>query len=544
MKNNSPFILSVMALACLNPLNANAETFSFDARQSLNADTLVLFHSADSTTYGIEMLPQSTQDQLNLATADNIFSGKRGEILELLVPSEIDAKRVLLVGVGDPTSLTPGDINHLGGQLSAKLESVQQPSVRVLTQGLNATGQFAAELAHGIELRSYRYTQFKASQRIKKNYQIGVDDVNATQKHHKNLQAVEAGVFLARDLTNAPAANMYPETFANEARKLKSLGVKVTVLEAKDIERLNLGALAAVGKGSARPPKLVVAHWPGSQASPIAFVGKGITFDSGGYNIKATGTSISRMKSDMAGAATALGVVKAMAMQKAPVNVVAIMPMAENMVSGNAMLPGDVIKTAQGLTVEVLNTDSEGRLVLADGLWYAREHYQPAVIIDIATLTGSKVSALGNVYAGLFTDSEPLVQQLTYAGQQVGEKVWRLPLDPAYDEELTSSIADLKNTGNENSAGASSAAMFLKRFAGEQPWVHLDIAGNALTASDTAVVPAGATGYGVRLLSTWLTRPLTQPSAIVLPKGESTPEPTEQTAPPSTPDGAAQQPSS
>lgn len=510
MKNNNKLMLSVMALACLNSLNANAETFSFDTRSSLNSDTLVLFQSADATPYGIDFLPQSTQDQLNLATADNIFSGKRGEILEILVPSEIDAKRVLLVGIGDAKNLTPGDINTIGGNVAAKLDTVPQTTVRVLTQGLTAAPLFASELAHGIELRSYRYTQFKASPRAEKNYQIAVDDLTGNQKHHKNLQAVEAGVFLARDLTNAPPSMMYPESFANEARKLKSLGVKVTVLKAKDIERLQLGALAAVGKGSERPPKLVVAHWHGSKDAPIALVGKGITFDSGGYNIKATGTSIVRMKSDMAGAATVLGTIKAMAIQKAPVNVVAIMPMAENMVSGHAMIPGDVIKTAQGLTVEVLNTDAEGRLVLADGLWYARENYKPAVIIDVATLTGSKVSALGNVYAGLFTDSEPLVQQLTYAGQQVGEKIWRLPLDQAYDDELKSTIADLKNTGKEGSAGASSAAMFLKRFAGDQPWAHLDIAGNALTATDTAVVPAGATGYGVRLLSTWLTQPKAQ----------------------------------
>ncbi|ESE41807.1 MULTISPECIES: leucyl aminopeptidase [Shewanella] len=510
MKNKNKFLLSVMALACLNSLNANAETFSFDTRNSLNSDTLVLFQSADSTTYSLDFLPQSTQDQLNLAVADNSFSGKRGEILEILVPSEIDAKRVLLVGIGDAKTLTPGEINILGGNIAAKLETVPQATVRVLTQGLSNAPLFGSELAHGIELRSYRYTQFKASNRAEKNYQIGVDDLSLNQKHHKNLQAIEAGVFLARDLTNAPAGIMYPESFANEARKLKSLGVKVTVLEAKDIERLNLGALAAVGKGSERPPKLVVAHWPGSKEAPIALVGKGITFDSGGYNIKATGTSIARMKSDMAGAATVLGTVKAMAIQKAPVNLVAIMPMAENMVSGHAMIPGDVIKTAQGLTVEVLNTDAEGRLVLADGLWYARENYRPSIIVDVATLTGSKVGALGSVYAGLFTDSEPLVQQLTFAGQQVGEKVWRLPLDQAYDDELKSTIADLKNTGKEGSAGASSAAMFLKHFAGEQPWAHLDIAGNALTATDTAVVPAGATGYGVRLLSTWLTQPKAQ----------------------------------
>ncbi|GIU12874.1 leucyl aminopeptidase [Shewanella glacialipiscicola] len=510
MKNKHKFMLSVMALACLNPLNANAEIFSFDTRSSLNSDTLVLFQSADSTTYGIDLLPQSTQDQLNLATADNIFSGKQGETLEILVPSEIDAKRILLVGIGDAKILTPGSINTIGGNIAAKLDTVPQATVRIFTQGLTAAPLFAAELAHGIELRSYRYTQFKASTHKQKNYQIAVDDLSANQKRHKNLQAVEEGVFLARDLTNAPAGIMYPDSFANEARKLKSLGVKVTVLEAKDIERLQLGALAAVGKGSERPPKLVVAHWPGSKDAPIALVGKGITFDSGGYNIKATGTSIARMKSDMAGAATVLGTIKAMAIQKAAVNVVAIMPMAENMISGHAMIPGDVIKTAQGLTVEVLNTDAEGRLVLADGLWYAREHYNPSIIIDVATLTGSKVGALGSVYAGLFTDSETLVKELTYAGQQVDEKVWRLPLDQAYADELKSTIADLKNTGKEGSAGASSAAMFLKRFAGEQPWAHLDIAGNALTATDTAVVPAGATGYGVRLLSTWLTQPKTQ----------------------------------
>lgn len=510
MKNKHKFMLSVMALACLNPLNANAEIFSFDTPSSLNSDTLVLFQSANSTTYGIDLLPQSTQDQLNLATADNIFSGKQGETLEILVPSEIDAKRILLVGIGDAKILTPGSINTIGGNIAAKLDTVPQATVRILTQGLTAAPLFAAELAHGIELRSYRYTQFKASTHKQKNYQITVDDLSANQKRHKNLQAVEEGVFLARDLTNAPAGIMYPDSFANEARKLKSLGVKVTVLEAKDIERLQLGALAAVGKGSERPPKLVVAHWPGSKDAPIALVGKGITFDSGGYNIKATGTSIARMKSDMAGAATVLGTIKAMAIQKAAVNVVAIMPMAENMISGHAMLPGDVIKTAQGLTVEVLNTDAEGRLVLADGLWYAREYYKPSIIIDVATLTGSKVGALGSVYAGLFTDSEALVKELTYAGQQVDERVWRLPLDQAYADELKSTIADLKNTGKEGSAGASSAAMFLKRFAGEQPWAHLDIAGNALTATDTAVVPAGATGYGVRLLSTWLTQPKTQ----------------------------------
>ena len=338
----------------------------------------------------------------------------------MLAPIGTQAERLLLLGLGD-AELTPGETALLGGKLSNHLEAVKQPKVAVWAADIPNSQGFIAELTQGISLASYRYRDFTAKPRTEKQYHFAVAEPKVAETNHLKSAAIADGVALARDLTNKPAAELYPESFADAAKELKRLGVKVKVLEPKDLAKLNMGALLAVGKGSERGPRLVVAHWQGSDDAPVALVGKGITFDSGGYNIKATGTSIARMKSDMAGAATVLGTVKAMAASKAPVNLVGIMPLAENMVSGRAMIPGDVIKTAQGLTVEVLNTDAEGRLVLADGLWYAREKYQPQVIVDVATLTGSKVRALGVEYAGLFSDSEPLVQQLTYAGQQVGE---------------------------------------------------------------------------------------------------------------------------
>ncbi|MFV7708628.1 leucyl aminopeptidase [Shewanella algae] len=503
MNKNKRLAVKLLTLSCLvGAGTTQAEQYEF-ATQVAPANTLVMFQHQDGTLYSAAGLQADTRKQLQRAIAAANFKGQEGELLELLAPIGTQAERLLLLGLGD-AELTPGETALLGGKLSNHLEAVKQPKVAVWAADIPNSQGFIAELTQGISLASYRYRDFTAKPRTEKQYHFAVAEPKVAETNHLKSAAIADGVALARDLTNKPAAELYPESFADAAKELKRLGVKVKVLEPKDLAKLNMGALLAVGKGSERGPRLVVAHWQGSDDAPVALVGKGITFDSGGYNIKATGTSIARMKSDMAGAATVLGTVKAMAASKAPVNLVGIMPLAENMVSGRAMIPGDVIKTAQGLTVEVLNTDAEGRLVLADGLWYAREKYQPQVIVDVATLTGSKVRALGVEYAGLFSDSEPLVQQLTYAGQQVGEKLWRLPLDPAYGEELHSSIADLTNTGREGSAGASSAAMFLKRFAGDQPWAHLDIAGNALVRSDTQLAPAGATGYGVRLLSHWL----------------------------------------
>ncbi|MCL1035944.1 leucyl aminopeptidase [Shewanella submarina] len=500
--NKIPFTLSLLAASCLTAAPAIAETFSFGSELNQEPKTLVLFQQQDGELYSAASLPTDTKNQIKRAAEAAQFKGAQGQMLEVLAPNGIEAGRLVVIGLGDD-ALTEGEINTLGGKLATKLNSLPKQQVGVLTQGIADSHEFAAQFAHGIELKSYRFTHYKASDAEPKHFHLVADDANGAQALHKQLQAVEAGVFLARDMTNMTPEDLYPGSFAEEAKKLKKLGVKVKVLDMDDLEDLNMGALVGVGKGSEREPMLVVAQWQGSDDAPIALVGKGITFDSGGYNIKATGTSIVRMKSDMAGAATVLGTVKAMAMQKAPVNVVAVMPLAENMVSSKAQRPGDVVRTAEGKTVEVTNTDAEGRLILADGLWYAREYYQPQMIVDVATLTGSKVRALGREFTGLFSDDAQMVNELTFAGERVGEKLWRLPLAKAYGDELKSDIADLKNTGS--TAGASVAAMFLKEFVGDSRWAHLDIAGDALTSSGTGVAPVGATGHGVRLLSYWLT---------------------------------------
>lgn len=503
------FVPSLLA-ASLTILPAQAESYSFAPALQQSPASIVIFQDQQGTLYGIDTLPEQTRAQLTRAASAAEFHGKQGQQLELLAPNGISADRIILVGLGDK-ALKPGDINALGGALAERLAPLPSQDVGVLVDSMPEGEQFAAQFAHGVELKSYRFTRYRKAELKPKHYHFAIDDATAAARYHSQLQAVEGGVFLARDMTNATAGDMYPGSFATEAQKLRKLGVKVEILDRRKLQALNMGALLGVGQGSEREPLLVVAQWQGSEDAPIALVGKGITFDSGGYNIKATGTTIVRMKSDMAGAATVLGTIKAMAMQQAPINVVGVMPLAENMVSDRALRPGDVVMTAEGKSVEVTNTDAEGRLILADGLWYARTIYQPQMMVDVATLTGSKVRALGYEYTGLFSDHPQLIEQLSYSGQEVGEKLWRLPLDKVYADELKSDIADMKNTGR--TAGASVAAMFLHTFVGETPWAHLDIAGNALTSTGNQLAPIGATGHGVRLLSHWLTEFQTYPQA-------------------------------
>jgi leucyl aminopeptidase len=428
------------------------------------------------------------------------FSAQYGKKLELLAPAT-GVSRLLLLGTGDTAQLTAAKTNTLGGDLTAYLQgksSLDQASIDA-----TVLDQHAPALAQGMELRAYTFDKYHTRKSKPKDLKLAlvVPDQRVAATRFEPLAAVNAGVFLARDLTNEPADAVYPESFAAAALELKKLGVKVEVLDEAAMARLGMGAILAVGKGSNRPPRMVIAHWQNSKQAPLAIVGKGITFDTGGYNLKTDAASIFRMNSDMAGAAAVLGTVKALALQNAPVNVVAVMALAENKISDRAMLPGDVIKSASGLTIQVGNTDAEGRLVLADGLWYARDKYKPRAIVDIATLTGSKVGALGNYYAGIFSEHEALTQQLTSAGRQVDEEVWQLPLNSKFADEMKSDIADLNNNGK--TTGASSAAWFLQQFTGDTPWAHLDIAGNALSSSDKGVHVTGATGYGVRLLTEW-----------------------------------------
>ncbi len=489
---------SLLSLALSAAFSAQAATSISFSQQAQSADTQVLLVSPDSLKQ--QQHPMLQDARVQQAINAEQFSAQYGKKLELLAPAT-GVSRLLLLGTGDTAQLTAAKTNTLGGDLTAYLQgksSLDQASIDA-----TVLDQHAPALAQGMELRAYTFDKYHTRKSKPKDLKLAlvVPDQRVAATRFEPLAAVNAGVFLARDLTNETADAVYPESFAAAALELKKLGVKVEVLDEAAMARLGMGAILAVGKGSNRPPRMVIAHWQNSKQAPLAIVGKGITFDTGGYNLKTDAASIFRMNSDMAGAAAVLGTVKALALQNAPVNVVAVMALAENKISDRAMLPGDVIKSASGLTIQVGNTDAEGRLVLADGLWYARDKYKPRAIVDIATLTGSKVGALGNYYAGIFSEHEALTQQLISAGRQVDEELWQLPLNSKFADEMKSDIADLNNNGK--TTGASSAAWFLQQFTGDTPWAHLDIAGNALSSSDKGVHVTGATGYGVRLLTEW-----------------------------------------
>ncbi|TMP41600.1 MULTISPECIES: leucyl aminopeptidase [unclassified Pseudoalteromonas] len=496
--------LSAIALGLTLATQVNAAEFTFAKSIKPNDNTLVLFLDTDSQVANFNYLKPETQTHLNKVIEFSDFKAGYGKTLEVIAPNGSDHQRILLVGLGEQPKLDAAKMAKLGGNVHAKLQSAKQANVsldfsELKDSAINA--KYAAEFAHGANLRDHRFEQYKKEQDSHVvNYTLDVDNLDQAVKTHKLLQSIEQGVFLARDLTSEVATEMTPVDFAKAAKELKKLGVKITVLEPKQIKKLGMGALEAVGRGSEEGARLVVAHYQGNKNTPIALVGKGITFDSGGYSLK-TGASIARMKSDMAGAAAVLGTVKAMALAKADTNVVAVMGMAANMVSQFAVAPGDVVRTAEGLSVEIVNTDAEGRLVLSDAMWYARDKYKPSIMVDVATLTGSKIRAVGNEYAAVFSDDDTLVEQLTIAGKQVNENLWRLPL--GYEDALKSDIADLKNIGSHG-PGATTAASFLQNFAGDTRWVHIDIAGNALNSKAKYELAEGGTGYGVRLLSNWL----------------------------------------
>ncbi len=308
------------------------------------------------------------------------------------------------------------------------------------------------------------------------------------------------GTVIARDLVNEPANVLGPQEFADRARELESLGVEVEVLDEKAMRRLKMNALLAVGQGSPRGSRLAIMRWNGGAAKerPLAFIGKGVVFDTGGVSIKPA-SGMEDMKGDMAGAATVVGLMHALAARKARVNVVGMIGLVENMPDGLAQRPGDIVTSMSGQTIEVINTDAEGRLVLADALTYVQQKYKPALIVDLATLTGAIIVALGHQHAGMFSNDDELSARLTAAGEATGEKVWRMPLSKEYDKLINSKFADMKNTGGRW-AGSITAAQFLQRFVEDTPWAHLDIAGTGFKSPQNEINKSWGSGFGVRLL--------------------------------------------
>ncbi|MDH3475364.1 MAG: leucyl aminopeptidase [Rhodospirillales bacterium] len=457
-------------------------------------------------------LDKATKGALARAMSASRFAGKKTELLEVLAPSGMKNSRILLVGVGDPKELDHLDLERLGGSLLVHFNGAgESQAALVVESGGRAKVDNAARAAwagYGALLRSYRFDRYRTKEKPEKKptlktLTILVDDPRAARRRFGELEKIADGVFLTRDLVSEPANIIYPKSLASKARELQKLGVKVQVLGEAQMEKLGMGALLGVGQGSARESQLLVMQWSGAprakSKAPLAFVGKGVTFDTGGISIKPA-AKMEDMKWDMGGSGVVIGVMKALAARKAKANVVGVCGLVENMPSATAQRPGDIVTSMSGQTIEVINTDAEGRLVLADALWYAQEKFKPKAIVDLATLTGAIIVALGHEHAGLFSNNDELSDRLLAAGKAVGEPLWRLPLGEAYDKAIDSEAADMKNVGNR-SGGSITAAQFLQRFVKDDtPWAHLDIAGVTWSSEDKPTVPKGGTAFGVRLL--------------------------------------------
>jgi leucyl aminopeptidase len=442
-----------------------------------------------------------------IARALNVaeFSGAKGKTCAILAPCA-GITRVLAIGLGKPAEMTQKILEEAGGTIVAKLS--REAAVAVANSAL--TAQQSAEVALGAILRSYRFDRYRTKEKPEDKPRLSkltilTAEVPKAKAAWEPLNATAKGVFLTRDLVTEPPNVLDPPELAERCRKLSELGLKVEIFGPKEMGKLGFGALLGVSQGSAKEPRMVVLQWNGaggngrkSKQKPVVFVGKGVTFDTGGISIKPAG-GMEDMKWDMAGAGTVIGLMAALAGRRAKVDAIGLVGLVENMPSATAQRPGDVVTSYSGQTIEVINTDAEGRLVLADVIWYAQQKYDPKFIVDLATLTGAIIIGLGHEFAGLFSNDDTLSQKLTAAGQTTGERVWRMPLDEAYDKQIRSDIADMKNVGGRP-GGSITAAQFIQRFVNAKPWAHLDIAGMAWSTKDTAVTPKGATAFGVRLL--------------------------------------------
>ena len=429
------------------------------------------------------------------------FDGSAGQSFLLIAEEGDKVVRVVLLGVAEGDA---GDYQKAGGEIVAKVQTSGAKHIAI--HAANLSGVAAADVAYGALLRNWRIDKYRtklpetSKPTVTALTVVGADSQAASA--WPRYAAIADGVALTRELVSEPANIIYPESFVERCRHLTELGIEITVLDDKQMGELGMGALLGVAQGSRKPARLLAMRWDGTdgkQERPVCFVGKGVTFDTGGISIKPA-LNMEDMKWDMGGAGAVAGVMKALAGRKAKAHVVGICGLVENMPDGNAMRPGDIVTSMSGQTIEVLNTDAEGRLVLCDAIHWAQETYNPEYVVDLATLTGAIIVSLGSEYAGLFSNSDDLSDKLLAAGQKSGDMLWRFPMSKAYDKLIDSPIADMKNIGAKG-AGSITAAQFIGRFVKDGvKWAHLDIAGTVWADKDGPVWAKGATGYGVRLL--------------------------------------------
>ncbi len=476
-------------------------------------DTFVLFVKTGGKLgdFG-RSVDQQAGKQVSRAIKAANFSGARDSFLDLPGITGIGANRVVLAGIGNPADMAEKAFELLGGAIARRLQGLKISNASIAVEG-DATlklseSDAAARIASGARLRVYSFDTYKTKSKEKDKSPsklVAITILSAAQakakKAYAPLQAIAEGVHIARDLVNEPPNYLHPEEFAKRAKALAKSGLKVEVMGEAKMKKLGMGSLLSVGYGSERECKLAIMKWDGGAKGekPVAFVGKGVTFDTGGISLK-PGAGMGDMKGDMGGAACVTGLMHALAARKAKVNAIGIIGLVENMPDGKATRPGDIVTSMSGQTIEILNTDAEGRLVLADALWYCQKRFKPQFMVDLATLTGAILIALGKEHAGLFSNSDKLSEQLSAAGETTGETVWRMPLGDAYDKMINSDFADMKNIGGRE-AGSTTAAQFLQRFVNEVPWVHLDVAGTAMGSKKTAINQSWGGGWGVRLLN-------------------------------------------
>ncbi len=450
-------------------------------------------------------LDAAASGALSKAMSSGRFKGAANSSLNVLAPAGIDAGAVLLVGAGATDKF---DDLAVEAYAATAYAAVKMSGAETLTiDATHLSAEQAARAGFAARLASYRFDKYHTKKAADKKpsittVQVVTADPAAAEAAFAPLTAVADAVFFSRDLVSEPANILYPAEFARRVKELEALGAKVEILGEAEMEKLGMGSLLGVGQGSRRESQLAVIQWNGGKAgeAPIAFVGKGVCFDTGGISLKPA-EGMEEMKWDMGGAAAVAGLMHALVGRKAKVNVVGVLGLVENMPDGNAQRPGDVVTSMSGQTIEVLNTDAEGRLVLADALWYTQDRFKPKFMIDLATLTGAIIISLGLEYAGVFTNSDELAEGIAAAGSKVGEKTWRLPIPAEYERHIDSPIADVKNMGNGRAGGSITAALFLQRFTNNVPWAHIDIASTAwIKDSKVATVPDGAVGWGVRLL--------------------------------------------